>query len=192
MDYSLAGIVDLLGIAVGLSMDAVAVSIGAGMTISPLTGRHVFRLAFHFGVFQSLMPILGWLAGQQIAGFFGGWDHWIAFALLGLVGAKMIRESFDKDQDRQRDDPSRGLLLLTLCIATSLDALAVGLSMALLGVSIWIPAAVIGLVTASLSALGILFGTRLGNRWGRAADALGGCVLVAIGTRILFDHLTSS
>jgi putative Mn2+ efflux pump MntP len=191
MDWSLAGIVDLLGIAVGLSMDAVAVSIGAGMTISPITGRHVFRLAFHFGLFQCLMPILGWLAGQQLAVYFGGWDHWIAFVLLSLVGAKMIRESFDHENERQRDDPSRGLLLLTLCVATSIDALAVGLSMALLGVSIWIPAAVIGLVTASLSTLGIFFGTQLGRRWGRAAEALGGCVLVGIGLRILIEHLTS-
>jgi manganese efflux pump family protein len=176
----------LLGIAVGLAMDAFAVSIAAGLTVSSVTPRHVFRIAFHFGLFQFMMPIIGWLAGSQLAAHFGGYDHWIAFALLVYVGGRMLWEArSEKKAEEDARDPTRGLMLLTLSIATSLDALAVGASMAFLDVSVWIPAVVIGIVTAALSAVGITFGGRIGPRWERWAEAAGGVVLILIGLKIL-------
>ncbi len=175
----------LLGIAVGLAMDAFAVSIAAGLAVASVTPRHVFRVSFHFGLFQFMMPILGWLAGGQLAACFGQYDHWVAFGLLVYVGGRMLREAHrEKEADAQRD-PTRGLTLVTLSIATSLDALAVGVSMALLGVSVWLPAVVIGIITAALSAVGITFGGRIGPRWERWAEAGGGIVLIAIGLKIL-------
>jgi len=181
----------LLGLAVGLAMDAFAVSIAAGLSIPQVTLRHTFRLAFHFGLFQALMPILGYLAGRQAMVWIADYDHWVAFGLLGAIGGKMLLDAARGPKSTQPDasDPSRGIALVGLSVATSLDALAVGLSMALLRVSVWLPAVVIGLVAAGLSAVGVTFGARLGSRFGRLAELAGGCVLVAIGVRILIAHL---
>ena len=176
---------NLLGIAVGLAMDAFAVAIGAGISVAPVTPRHTFRLAFHFGLFQFMMPVAGWFAGREVAGYIGAYDHWVAFGLLGFVGGKMLWEAHAAQESRARLDPTRGWMLVTLSVATSIDALAVGLSMALLGISIWIPSVVIGIVAAALTFVGIRFGSRLGRRWGRWAEAIGGVVLLAIGLRIL-------
>jgi len=182
----------LLAIAIGLAMDAFAVSVGAGLTLSRVTGRHTFRIAFHFGLFQAMMPVLGWLAGQRMVVYIAAYDHWVAFGLLAFVGGKMLLEAWGGKEDRPIADPTRGLMLVTLSVATSIDALAVGLCMALLGVSVWIPSVVIGLVAALLSAVGITFGSRIGRRWGRMAETAGGCVLLLIGVRILVTHLSGS
>ncbi|MFH1268350.1 MAG: manganese efflux pump MntP family protein [Planctomycetota bacterium] len=182
---------NLLGISVGLAMDAFAVSLAAGLTLASVTPRHTFRMAFHFGLFQAMMPILGWLAGKELAGYIAAYDHWIAFALLSFVGGKMLLEAGKGRAKTSEADPTRGLSLVTLSVATSIDALAVGMSMAFLRVSIWVPAAVIGLVAATLSAVGIRFGNRLGARVGRWAEAFGGCVLLLIGVKILVSHLGS-
>jgi putative Mn2+ efflux pump MntP len=178
----------IAGIAVGLAMDAFAVAIAAGIKLAPVTKRQTFRLAFHFGLFQAMMPMLGWLAGSRIAGHIQAEDHWVAFGLLGYVGLKMLWES-RSDKPAAVSDPTRGWMLVSLSIATSIDALAVGLSMALLAVAIWLPALVIGLVAAAFTTAGILGGSRLGKRWGRTAEAVGGCVLLAIGVKVLVDHL---
>ena len=178
----------LLGIALGLAMDAFAVAIAAGLSLPRLTGRHVFRLAWHFGLFQFMMPVLGYMAGTTILDRIAAWDHWAAFALLSLVGAKMLYEAATGDEGRPRADPTRGLALIALSVATSLDALAVGLSLALLRVSIWVPSVVIGLVAALLTGVGITFGSRLGGRWRRWAEAAGGIILVLIGLRIIIAH----
>jgi manganese efflux pump family protein len=186
MDLSL---LSLLGIAVGLAMDAFAVSIAAGLAVASVTPRHVFRIAFHFGLFQFMMPIVGCLAGRPLAVCAGSYDHWVAFGLLGYVGGRMLWEARrEKKADNQRD-PTRGLTLVTLSIATSLDALAVGMSMAffLQISSVWIAAVVIGVVTAALSAVGITFGGRIGPRWGRWAEAVGGTVLILIGLKVLLS-----
>jgi putative Mn2+ efflux pump MntP len=183
MDLSL---LSLLGIAVGLAMDAFAVSIAAGLAVDKVTPRHVFRIGFHFGLFQFLMPILGWLAGGQLSAYFGTYDHWVAFALLAYVGGRMLWEARSEKKAESDCDPTRGLMLVGLSIATSLDALAVGVSMAFLGVRVWIPAVVIGIVTAALSAIGITFGGRIGPRWERWAEAAGGIVLILIGLKVLF------
>jgi manganese efflux pump family protein len=179
----------LLGIALGLAMDAFAVAIAAGLTLPTVTPRHTFRLAFHFGLFQFLMPVLGWFGGSQLATHIGGYDHWLAFGLLGFVGGKMLWEAWHGEEARDLRDPTRGWTLVTLSVATSIDALAVGLSLAFLDVSIWVPSVVIGLVAALLTTLGLEFGSRLGPRWGKWAEILGGCVLLFIGARILFLHL---
>jgi len=175
----------LLGIAVGLAMDAFAVSIAAGLAVASVTPRHVFRISFHFGLFQFMMPIVGWLAGGQLAAYAGEYNRWVAFGLLVYVGARMLWEARSEKKAENGRDPTRGLMLVTLSIATSLDALAVGVSMAFLGVSVWIPAVVIGIVTAALSAIGITFGGRIGPRWERWAEAAGGIVLIAIGLKVL-------
>lgn len=178
-----------IGLAVGLAMDAFAVSIAAGLALKTVTPRHVFRLAFHFGLFQFMMPVVGWLAGSTLAAQIGGIDHWLAFGLLGFVGGKMLWESRGEDSAEQNGDPTRGLKLLTLSVATSIDALAVGMSMAFVGVSVWVPSVVIGVITAALSAIGVFFGARIGSRWGQWAEVLGGGVLILIGLKILTEHL---
>jgi putative Mn2+ efflux pump MntP len=178
----------VLGMSLGLAMDAFAVSIATGLAVAPATARHTFRIAFHFGLFQFLMPVAGWLAGKGVASWIQAWDHWVAFGLLGYVGGKMLKEAWRAGEEKPagpKVDPTRGWRLVTLSVATSLDALAVGFTMALVEAPIWAAAVVIGIVAAALSTAGMLFGSRLGRRWGRWAEVAGGIVLVAIGVKIL-------
>jgi putative Mn2+ efflux pump MntP len=177
---------NLLGISIGLAMDAFAVSIAAGLGLARVTTRHTIRLSFHFGLFQFLMPIIGWLAGRQLSHYIHQYDQWVALGLLSFVGCKMLWEAGAGKESNSGADPTRGLMLLTLSLATSIDALAVGVSMALLGVSVWLPSVVIGLITAALSAVGITFGGSLGRRWQRWAEIAGGSVLILIGLKIFF------
>ncbi|SHI77719.1 Putative Mn2+ efflux pump MntP [Malonomonas rubra DSM 5091] len=182
-------IITLFGIAIALAMDAFAVALSAGLILPELTGRHLFRFGFHFGLFQALMPILGWLAGTSIRALIESFDHWLAFGLLVLVGGKMLWEARqDDEENEQPNDPTRGLSLVMLSIATSIDALAVGLSLAILGVTIWTPALVIGLVAGILTVCGMLLGRRLGRAWGTGVEIFGGLVLIAIGVKILVEH----
>lgn len=177
-------------LALGLSMDALAVAIAAAVALEKLSPRHVFRLAFHFGLFQALMPIIGWLAGMQLEQFIVNWDHWVAFGLLAFIGAKAIRTALaGGDEAAARGDPTRGLTLVGLALATSIDALAVGVSLAMIRVSIWYPSAVIGVVTCVCTALGMVVGQRLGKRFGKSVEVIGGVVLILIGVKILVEHL---
>jgi putative Mn2+ efflux pump MntP len=171
-------------------MDAFAVAVATGLALEQITGRHRFRLGFHFGLFQFLMPVLGWLAGREVAGHIQAFDHWVALGLLSYVGGKMIWESFGSHGGHRppHADPTRGWSLVTLSVATSLDALAVGFSMATLGVSVWIPSVVIGLVAGAMTVFGMSFGRRLGAGCGRWAEVAGGLVLLAIGVKILLAH----
>lgn len=182
----------LVGIAVGLAMDAFAVSIATGLVLPAVTGRHTFRMAFHFGLFQFLMPVGGWLAGRQVAEILAPLDHWLALGLLGYVGGKMLADAARDGRSRPVADPTRGWTLVGLAVATSLDALAVGFGMAFLNVSILGAALVIGLVAGTLSAAGILFGGRLGPRAGRWAQVLGGVLLILIGLHIVAEHLLAT
>jgi putative Mn2+ efflux pump MntP len=178
----------VLGVAVALAMDAFAVAVASGLMLEQVTGRHRFRLGFHFGLFQFLMPMFGWLAGREVAEYIHSYDHWVAFGLLSFVGGKMIWEAVMPHDERRstRADPTRGWSLVTLSVATSLDALAVGFSMAAMGVSIFLPSVVIGLVAGVLTVVGLSFGRRLGAGWGHWAEVAGGLVLLAIGVKILF------
>jgi manganese efflux pump family protein len=179
----------LIGVAVGLAMDAFAVSIGAGLTLKTVDARQTFRLAWHFGLFQALMPIIGWLAGLSVERWIAPVDHWIAFGLLAVIGGKMIYEALTDDEETRRGDPTKGWSLVLLSVATSIDALAVGLSLALLDVSIWWPAVVIGLVAGAFTTVGMQLGKRFGALLGRRMEVVGGIVLIAIGVKILVEHL---
>jgi len=170
-------------------MDAFAVSLGVGATRKAVDARARFRLAFHFGIFQGFMPILGWLAGSTIARYIETFDHWIAFGLLAYVGVNMIRSGINPDMEIYKENPSKGKTLMMLCIATSIDAMAVGLSMAMIQVSVWAPAAIITVVTIALSAFGLAVGGKLGEKFGKRMGILGGLVLLGIGLRILYSHL---
>ena len=184
-------LVETLFLAIGLAMDAFAVSLGIGTTRWGHGPRPLFRLSFHFGLFQFLMPILGWAAGSQVAPLVTAVDHWIALALLTLVGGRMIRSAVWPEVSSYLVDPSRGWSLVMLSVATSIDAFAVGLTLSMLDVEILYPSVVIGVVTATLSLAGLLVGHRLSARFGRTMEALGGTVLIAIGVRIVIQHLAS-
>jgi putative Mn2+ efflux pump MntP len=170
-------------------MDAFAVCLGAATTQHIKGPRPVFRLAFHFGLFQALMPILGWLVGSTINQWIAPVDHWIAFALLAFVGVRMIRSGLDTEGESHSTDPSRGATLIMLSVATSIDAFAVGLSLAVLGVDIILPSVIIGLVAGGMSLLGIFLGGRLGKTFGKRMEVVGGLILIAIGARVVISHL---
>ncbi len=183
-------------IALGLSMDAFAVSVSSGICIPRLTLRHGIRAAFSFGAFQFLMPLIGWAAGTAFRDLIRDFDHWIAFGLLAFVGARMIREGLDarpdaacdEDELRRRNILDPGTLVL-LSIATSIDALAVGLSYSILRQPIFAPAAVIGTLTFTVCLAGCEFGKRLGAVFQRWAETAGGAILIGIGVKILGEHL---
>jgi putative Mn2+ efflux pump MntP len=179
---------EILMIAVSMAMDATAVCLGVGTTAHATPLRSRLRLAFHFGVFQFLMPVIGWVAGSTVASYISAVDHWIAFGLLAFVGGRMIRAGLNPHADSYSRDPSRGLTMVMLSVATSLDALAIGLSLALLRVSIWYPASVIGIVTAALSFIGLQLGCRFSEKFGKRMEIVGGVVLVLIGLRIAVTH----
>jgi putative Mn2+ efflux pump MntP len=182
---------ELLALAVALAMDAFAVAIATGVQLKCVDPRQTFRLAWHFGLFQALMPILGWFLGLTVRGFIESYAHWIAFALLAWIGLRMLKEAFETDtEEAERCDPTRGMSLIMLSVATSIDALAVGLSMSVLGVSIWYPASIIGVVALVFTAAGMHIGRLIGGatRFGQYAEVLGGTVLLLIGLRILSEH----
>jgi putative Mn2+ efflux pump MntP len=183
------GLAEILLIAVGLAMDAFAVSLGVGTTRFADSARPRFRLAWHFGLFQALMPTLGWLVGTTVVRYIAPFDHWIAFILLAFVGVRMIRSGLSKEAVSHLTDPSRGGTLVMLSVATSIDAFAVGLSLAVLHVPIAYPALVIGVVTGSLSLVGLLLGNRLGKTFGKRMEIVGGVILIAIGIQIVVSHI---
>ncbi|UCC38387.1 MAG: manganese efflux pump [Candidatus Aminicenantes bacterium] len=178
-------------IALALAMDAFAVSIGVCLSLERITKKQTFRLAFCFGSFQFFMPLIGWFAGHNILKYIKALDHWVAFGLLTFIGSKMIFESFKRTKipAKRNIDPTKGLSLLFLSIATSIDALAVGLSFAVLHVTIFYPAIVIGLVALLMTILGVKIGPILGQLIGKRAELLGGLILILIGVKILFEHL---
>jgi putative Mn2+ efflux pump MntP len=181
----------LLAVAFALAMDAFAVSVASGVSLKNVSFLQTFRMAWHFGFFQALMPVIGWSAGLTIRSFIEQYDHWVAFALLAFVGGNMIREAFQRDKVKgQKNDPTKGLTLVMLSLATSIDALGVGLSLSMIKISIWIPALVIGLVATVFTGAGLHLGKRVGSssHLSRYAEAVGGIVLLAIGLNILYEH----
>ena len=182
---------ELLALAAALATDALAVSIAAGITLGRPRPAQLLRMPLAFGLFQAAMPAAGWLLGLSVRRLIERWDHWIAFALLVFVGFNMLREAFSGGDERvEAKDPTSGMTLLLLAVATSIDALAVGLSFSLLHLPIAVPALVIGVVCALISLGGTLLGARLGRTgcvrcW---AGAAGGIALLGIGVRILYEH----
>ena len=175
-------------LAVGLGVDAFSVAIGIGATNDKKSWAPVLRLAFAFGLFQFVMPIIGWLAGLTVVEIISSFDHRIAFGLLALVGGKMIWEGFEKESDKEREDQTRGWPLLMLSIATSIDALAVGFSFSILKNQILLPSVIIGIVCFLMTVTGMIFGKVLAKLFGKKVEIFGGLVLIAIGVKILIDH----
>lgn len=180
-------LVELLLIAVGLSMDAFAVSIGKGLTVSQLKPRHSLTVGLWFGLFQALMPMLGYLLAANFSTLVATFDHWIAFLLLALIGANMIREACSDDPEKHTHDFSPRTMFV-LAVATSIDALAVGISFAFLRVEILSSALLIGITTCLFSMVGIRIGHHFGERYKAKAEVLGGIILILIGTKILTEH----
>ncbi|MEM3765757.1 MAG: manganese efflux pump MntP family protein [Candidatus Bathyarchaeia archaeon] len=182
-------IATILVIAVGLAMDAFSVSIAYGITAKSNGKANALKMASSFGAFQAFMPVVGWLMGIEILGLIAGFDHWLAFLLLALIGCKMIYEAtIAKHQPRSRSLDLHTLLLLS--VATSIDALAVGLSLAFLNVTITMPVAIIGTTTFILCFLGAIIGNKLGKTLSRKIEVLGGLILIGIGIKILLEHTT--
>jgi putative Mn2+ efflux pump MntP len=180
----------LFVIAVGVSADAFAVALGKGLHMRRLTPRGAGSIALAFGLFQALMPLIGWALARNFREYITAVDHWIAFGLLALIGGKMLWEAFSGDDDEEEDtDKDIGLKeLVVLSVATSIDALAVGISFAFLDVSIVPAALMIGVTTAVITLAGVLVGHRAGRKFGKPAEILGGLILVGIGVNIVLEH----
>ena len=187
------GFVELFLIGVGLSMDAFAVSICKGLGMKRLNMKQALVIGLFFGGFQALMPLIGWALGTQLADFITPIDHWIAFILLVLIGGKMLFDAFREGDEEEAADPKDARLdlkeLLILAIATSIDALAVGITFAFSGVNIVVAIAVIGVTTFVLSVVGVAVGHAFGARYEKGATIAGGIVLILIGCKILLEHL---
>ncbi len=183
------GVVSILIIAIGLSMDCFAVALGAGFSLGKIRKIQVLRISLSFGIFQAIMPTIGWLVGRSVIDFVAPYDHWVAFGLLAIIGGHMLWEFFEKKEETKTVDVTRGIRLLVLSVATSIDALAVGLSFAFLEVNIGVAVAIIGTVAFVVTAVGVIIGRKIGQLIGRWAELAGGLILIGIGLRILLSHL---
>ena len=182
-------LIEIILISAGLAMDAFGVSIGKGLTMPVGENGRKVTLAFLFGLFQFLMPLIGWLIGRQFIDVIADWDHWIIFGLFGYLGIAMIREGLS-DDDEDDDKTFLGVWeMMMLSVATSLDAMAVGLTFAFLPINVWEASATIGIITFGISLVGIYLGKFMGRFVGKYADIIGGGVLILIGTKILLQHL---
>ena len=177
-------------IAIGLSADCFAVALSGGISNVNHSWPRILRVSFSFGLFQALMPVIGWLAGIIVVEFIADYDHWVAFALLTIVSGRMLWESFRPERSEEKEvDITKGLLLITLSIATSIDALAVGLSFAFLNVNIPMASVTIGVVAFLVTTIGFMVGKRASKIIGKRAEAIGGLILLAIAFRILLSHI---
>ena len=180
----------ILTLALGLAMDATAVSVAKGLAAPKLTLRHYLLIAFYFGGFQALMPLIGWLVGNQIGPWVAAWAHWIAFVLLSILGGKMLWEARSNDDEEAptKGDPFGHRELFGLAVATSIDALVAGVTLPMLHAPMVLSVVTIGVVTAFLSALGLALGRRVGEAIGKRLDVAGGLFLIALGVSVLVEH----
>ncbi len=176
-------------IALSLAMDSFAVSLGIGTSQNELNIRTIARMAFHMAFFQGFITFLGWLAGSTIAHWISAFDHWVAMVLLVFVGLRMIKEGLSKEEECYQRNPTKGGLMIMLCVATSIDAFAVGLSLVMMDINITYASLMVGGVTLVLSVFGMLVGSGLGTRFGKRMEILGGLLLNFIGLRVVFTHL---
>ena len=184
------GIADLLLVAVALSMDAFAVAVSSGIVSDSPGWKNIVKLAFFFGFFQFLMPVIGWFLGNGVSTYIEKIDHWVAFGLLAFIGVRMIIEAAKGgDDEKHVSDPFGTKNLFVMAVATSIDALAVGISFALAGVEIWSSSAIIGCVTFTISAIGVLIGKKVGSIFEKSAGILAGIILIGIGVKILIEHM---
>jgi putative Mn2+ efflux pump MntP len=183
-------ILELVLLGIVLSLDTLAVSISTGLKNSRIVFREAVGVAFVLAFFQSLMPFLGWLGGSQVEKYFSSADHWISFGLLFLLGIKMISEAFSKE-DGKSYNPMLFTALIAMALATSIDALVVGVSLAFIDYNIYLAIAIIGMITFLVSMIGMLLGKSVNGRYGKKAEVAGGIMLIAIGVKILLSHLLS-
>ncbi|MBN2105402.1 manganese efflux pump [bacterium] len=183
-------LIEIFLIAVSLAMDAFAVSVASGAILKRCCIRDAMKIALSFGLFQAIMPFIGWLAGLYLKIYIQKADHWIAFGLLAFIGIKMIVESGNLDSEKQNTNPLEFGTLMMLSMATSIDALAVGLSLGLLQVTLWLPILIIGLVTFGMSFAGVFLGDRMGHFFEKYVERIAGVVLIGIGIKILITHLS--
>lgn len=180
-------IIELIILAIGLAMDAFAVSVCKGLVVKKINIKHMLIAGSYFGLFQAIMPLIGYLLGIGFEGFVKNIDHWIAFILLGIIGINMIKESME---DNEKVNSSFGFkAMLPLAIATSIDALAVGVTFAFLNVNILFSISIIGIITFILSMIGVKIGNVFGEKYKNKAELIGGIILIAMGIKILIEHL---
>lgn len=182
---------DIILISIGLAMDCFAVSIACGISMKPFRWGPAIRIAVLFGVFQAAMPVLGWLAGSTFKHLIESFDHWVAFGILVLLGGRMLWEYFFVHPDDKVLNPFKKRVALTLAFATSIDALAIGLSFAFLHIDLVQPITSIGIASLLFSALGLFIGNRYGHRFKIPAELFGGLVLIGIGIKILLEHISN-
>lgn len=183
---------EILLLAVGLSMDAMAVAASRGVTLGRVRARHLALVAGFFGGFQALMPCLGWALGSRIGGYVQSWDHWLVLLVLGGIGAKMLWESRGVGAEEPPPNPERAFTLPVLCllaIATSIDALAAGFTLPLVGAPLPLSVVTIGVTTALLSAIGLLAGQRIGAAFAGKLEAVGGLMLIGLGVKTVIEHV---
>ncbi|HPN37573.1 MAG TPA: manganese efflux pump MntP family protein [Melioribacteraceae bacterium] len=181
--------IEIIFIALGLAADAFAVSVAIGSSGIAPDKRSSIRLSFHLGLFQFLMPIIGWFLGSKISFYIMSFDHWVAFIILSYIGGKMIFESLKNDEERIIKNFTKGMSMVMVSIATSIDALATGLSLAFLSITIFYPALIIGIITFALSFIGYRGGKKLKDKLGNKIELLGGIILCFVGLKILIEHL---
>lgn len=183
------GIFDLLLTGIALSMDAFAVSIGKGLSVKQLRPHHSLIVGAYFGGFQALMPLLGFLLASSFAEYIRRFDHWIAFALLVLIGANMLREALSSGEEEAANASFGVKTMLPLALATSIDALATGVTFAMTQTNIWLAISIVGATTFVFSAAGLKIGNVFGNKYRSKAELLGGVILILMGSKILIEHL---
>lgn len=184
-------LIEVIAIAIALAMDAFAVAVAAGVILRQVSTRQTLRLSWHFGLFQAMMPVIGWGIGLTVQDLISSFDHWVVFALLFVIGGRMILGAIrGEEEEVKSSDPTKSWSLVMLSVATSVDALAVGLSLAILRISVWFPALVIGIIACVITAAGIHIGGFVGRRLAiaRYATLIGGVVLLSIGGKILYEH----
>lgn len=185
------GIVAIILIAIGLSFDSFAVSVCTGLLVNKIKFWQATKVAIILAFFQSAMPLLGWLIGVQLEEYVIDYDHWIAFALLSIIGARMIYESFKPEEKRKDFNPFKPTILIGMALSTSIDALIVGITLAFIEINIYLAVVIIGFVTYVAAMLGMLFGKKAGKWFGKKIEIVGGLILIGLGVKILLEHLYS-
>lgn len=183
------GIIEIVLLGISLAMDAFAVSICKGLSMKKFDGKKAIIIGLYFGIFQALMPLIGYFLGSTFESFVTNIDHWIAFILLALVGGNMIKEVFSKDEAEDYNDNVDFKTMVVLAIATSIDALAVGITFAFLNVNLPLAVSLIGIITFTISCVGVMLGNKFGSKYENKAQFAGGVILIIIGLKILLEHL---
>ena len=182
------GIFEIFLLGIGLAMDAFAVSIWKGLSIKKMNWKNAIIIALYFGIFQALMPLIGYFLGMTFESIVTSFDHWVAFALLTLIGGGMIKESFDSE-DEKKNDKVDFKTMVVLSLATSIDALAVGITFAFFDVNTVLAVSIIGIITFIISIFGVKIGNRFGDKYQNKAELMGGIILVLLGFKVLLEHL---